>query len=84
MGGVEVGVEDAPRQLAADQDRLHGFPHGLLGAQGQVKAALGAALPKGDVVFDVNGDGHQAEEEEEGQEVNPRNIFLKPNREENY
>lgn len=70
LGGVEVGVENAARQLAADQNRLHHLTHGLFGAQSQVEAALGAPLPEGNVVLDVYGDGHQAaggggEEEEE-------------------
>lgn len=65
LRGVEIGVEDASRQLAAHQHRLHHLPHGLLGSQSQVEAALGASLPEGDVVFDINRDGHQAEEEAE-------------------
>lgn len=60
LGGVEVGVEDPPGQLAADQHRLHRLAHGLFGAQRQVEAALRTALAEGDVVFDVHGDGHQA------------------------
>ena len=61
LGSVEVGVEDAAGQLAGDQDRLHGLPHGLLGPQGQLEAALGAALSERDVVLDVDRDGHQTE-----------------------
>ena len=62
LGGVEVGVQDAPGQLAADQHRLHGLAHGLFGSQSQVEASLGAPLSEGDVVLDVHGDRHQAGE----------------------
>lgn len=60
LGRVEADVEHAPRQLAADQHRLHALAHGLLGSQGQVEAALRAALAEGDVVLDVHRNGHQA------------------------
>ena len=61
MGSVWVCVEDAAGQLAGDQHRLHSLPHGLLRPQGQLKAALGAALSERDVVLDVDRDGHQTE-----------------------
>lgn len=60
LRGVEVGVEDAPWQLAAHQHGLHGLAHGLLGPQRQLEAALGAVLPEGDVVLHVHWDRHQA------------------------